>query len=377
MKKKLIFLCVLLMGGLLFPGMLVTAQNVQKYKKLTYHSAFTPSEGLVNRIEKVYWQEICLNGYWKFQPLPEGYEEGKCVVSILPIPQEDAWEKTLIKTPSPSNVNAFASCNQEGLDHRNYPSYSQAWEEVKMAWMKKCVVVPADWTGQRIKLYFEAAAAFTEVYVNKKKEGENFKYDPMGLWISSDGEDDGDGILLVTVGHYGDMNSMKHWREIGKFGRIGEYSMAYYGTPEQVSVYNGARAYKSQEGRMEGLANECYHLIVNQRLARASYSTVFNMAWYTLKLLLLGMKNQAETFSVIEDSVFLQNDKEEIPGVQPERIGSYCTTFNPEYDPNLLLYETWPIAKKVRLQINDKSCSMIIGTSSIARMEQLVSENRC
>lgn len=41
--------------------------------------------------------------------------------------------------------------------------------------------------------------------------------------------------------------------------------MAYYGTPEQVSKYNGERAYESQEGRMEGLANECYNLIANQR----------------------------------------------------------------------------------------------------------------
>ena len=58
---------------------------------------------------------------------------------------------------------------------------------------------------------------------------------------------------------------MKRWTEIGKPWGIGEHSMAYYGTPEQVAKYNGERAYESQEGRMEGLANECYNLIVNQR----------------------------------------------------------------------------------------------------------------
>lgn len=83
--------------------------------------------------------------------------------------------------------------------------------------------------------------------------------DPTRPWVSSDGEDDGDGILPVTVGHYGDMNSMKRWIEIGKPWGIGEHSMAYYGTPEQVAKYNGERAYESQLGRMEGLANECYH----------------------------------------------------------------------------------------------------------------------
>ena len=99
------------------------------------------------------------------------------------------------------------------------------------------------------------------------------QYDPTRPWISADGEDDGDGILPVTVGHYGDINSMKRWIEIGKPWGIGEHSMAYYGTPEQVAKYNGERAYESQEGRMEGLANECYNLIVNQRQMGASYST--------------------------------------------------------------------------------------------------------
>ena len=119
------------------------------------------------------------------------------------------------------------------------------------------------------------------------------QYDPTRPWISADGEDDGDGILPVTVGHYGDINSMKRWIEIGKPWGIGEHSMAYYGTPEQVAKYNGERAYESQEGRMEGLANECYNLIVNQRQMGASYSTVFNMAWYALKPLPLGKKDKS------------------------------------------------------------------------------------
>ncbi len=59
------------------------------------------------------------------------------------------------------------------------------------------------------------------------------QYDPTRPWISADGEDDGDGILPVTVGHYGDINSMKRWTEIGKPWGIGEHSMAYYGTPNR------------------------------------------------------------------------------------------------------------------------------------------------
>ena len=65
----------------------------------------------------------------------------------------------------------------------------------------------------------------------QKKAGEEWRDivhqdDPTRPGISADGEDDGDGILPVTVGHYGDINSMKRWIEIGKPWGIGEHSMA-------------------------------------------------------------------------------------------------------------------------------------------------------
>ena len=141
---------------------------------------------------------------------------------------------------------------------------------------------------------------------------------------------------------------MKRWIEIGKPWGIGEHSMAYYGTPEQVAKYNGERAYESQEGRMEGLANECYNLIVNQRQMGASYSTVFNMAWYALKPLPLGKKDKSKAPTVEADGVFFGDYKEGVPGVQPERVGPYCTTFNPGYDPTLPLYQEWPMYSALR-----------------------------
>ncbi|MDH6305648.1 hypothetical protein M2459_002115 [Parabacteroides sp. PF5-5] len=173
-------------------------------------------------------------------------------------------------------------------------------------------------------------------------------HDPTRPWISSDGEDDGDGILPVTVGHYGDINSMKEWINIGKPWGIGEHSMAYYGTPEQVSIYNGERAYESQEGRMEGLANESYDLIAEQRKMGASYSTVFNMAWYALKPLALGKKDITQAPDINKDGIFFAEYREGIPGVQPERMGPYSTTFNPGYDPTLPLYQEWPMFAALR-----------------------------
>jgi beta-galactosidase len=34
--------------------------------------------------------------------------------------------------------------------------------------------------------------------------------------------------------------------------------------------------------------------------------------------------------------------------VQPERLGPYCTTLNPGYDPSLPLYVTWPLFDAIR-----------------------------
>ncbi|KAA6301916.1 MAG: Beta-glucuronidase [Candidatus Ordinivivax streblomastigis] len=684
--EKLLFVIILLL--------LPLNHSFAQDGKLTYTHTFAPQEGFVNKIEKQFRQEICLNGLWEFQgmSLPEGYQADKGVAPELPKPQDGAWDKVKIKIPSPWNINAFATYNLEGPDHRNYPSYPKAWEGVKMAWMKKMVQIPSDWNNQRIRLHFEAVAGFAEVYVKGQKVAENFdiflpfeaditdivhagepveirvgvrnyslfddkstvgrriipagsmwgnliagiwqdvyllavpkinietvfikplvsknrlelditlanhsdkketitlsgdvkewinqagtdvnsapvpawelggkaleikavkialqanetitttlqipvenalklwspehpnlygltlnvaaknkidtKYerfgwrewsiqgakhclngqpyelkgdswhfmgvpqltrryawawftaikaangnavrphaqiyprfyldmaDEMGIcvlaetanwasdggpkldspifwenskehlkrmvlrdrnhasvfgwsisnenrpvilyvfkkpelmpfqeqawkdwreivatndptrpWISADGEDDGEGILPVTMGHYGDTGSMKQWVSIGKPWGVGEHSMAYYGTPQQVSKYNGERAYESQTGRMEGLANEVYHLIANQRELGASYVSVFNLAWYSLKPLPLGKKDLTTVPSLENDGIFFSEYKEGLPGIQPERIGPYSSTFNPGYDPNLPLYETWPMFDAIR-----------------------------
>lgn len=670
-----------------------TAQN---NKKLYYNFPFAPSEGFINRVEKEFRKEICLNGYWDIQPqsLPHNYTMGKGIAPELNMPDETNWSSSKIKIPSPWNINSFANRNLEGPDHRNYPSYPKEWEEARMAWMRKTVTIPANWSNQQIQLHFEAVSGYTEVYINKQKIAENFdiflpftinitdfakpgeqieilvgvrdqalfedkstigrrivpagsmwgyhirgiwqdvylialpqihiedifvkplvsknileldvtirnhstqkenislqgvinewlnkagndinsapvpawelgrealnitphkvtlngnavttttlqipvteglldywtpenpnlygltlsmnkkketidkkyerfgwrewtisgtkqylngkpielrgdswhfmgipqmtrryawawytsiknmnanavrphaqiyprfyldvademgicvlnetanwasdggpkldsekfwesskdhlkrfvlrdrnhasvfgwsisnenkpvilhvynrpdlmpnqkkawedwrnivmEYDPTRPWISSDGEDDGDGILPVTVGHYGDINSMKRWVEIGKPWGIGEHSMAYYGTPEQVAKYNGEEAYESQYGRMKGIANEVYHLLADQRNNGASYVSVFNMAWYGLKPLPLGKKDLTTKPSLTEDGIYFSDYKEGIPGVQPERIGSYCSTFNPGYDPSLPLYDPWPMYEAMR-----------------------------
>lgn len=71
--------------------------------KTVYSRAFAPNEGLVNRLEKPYRHEICLNGYWDFQKidLPKDYKYGAGRPPELSKPVDGKWDQTHIKIPSP------------------------------------------------------------------------------------------------------------------------------------------------------------------------------------------------------------------------------------------------------------------------------------
>ncbi len=168
------------------------------------------------------------------------------------------------------------------------------------------------------------------------------KNDPTRNWISGDGEDMRPTDLPTVIGHYGNESTMKKWSSEGKPWGVGETGMGYYGTPRQVSVVNGNRAYESQLGRMEGLAVEAYDLIGKQLEYKAVYASVFNIIWYGLRPLEFGLKDITRA-PVPEDGIFFPAFKEGIPGVQPERLGPYTSTINPGYDPNLPLYIPWPM----------------------------------
>jgi hypothetical protein len=166
--------------------------------------------------------------------------------------------------------------------------------------------------------------------------------DPSRDWISGDGEDMRPTDLPTVIGHYGDEGSMKKWSSEGKPWGVGETGMGYYGTPKQISVINGNRAYESQQGRMEGLATEAYDLIGKQQKYKPTYTSVFNIVWYGLKPLEFGL-NDTTRAPKPEDGIFFPNYKEGIPGVQPERLGPYTSTINPGYDRSLPLYKPWPM----------------------------------
>ena len=176
--------------------------------------------------------------------------------------------------------------------------------------------------------------------------------DPTRTWISGDGETQAETDLPTVIGHYGGERELKHWSSQGKPWGIGETGMGYYGTPAQIAKINGDRAYESQLGRMEGLAGEAFDLIKLQRDHDASYTSVFNLAWYGLKPLALGL-NDIKRKANQSDGIFFNEYIEGKPGYQPERLGPYTSTFNPGYDPTLPLYKPWPLLDAVKAAFSD------------------------
>lgn len=173
------------------------------------------------------------------------------------------------------------------------------------------------------------------------------KLDPSRPWISADGEDDGEGLFPAYVVHYGGEGAMDRGKKSGKPWGVGEAGNAYYGTPEQVAETNGDRAYESFLGRMEGVAADSYKILTMQRERNAVYQSVFNLVWYGLKPLSIGLKDTTKAPS-LNDGVFFTAYQADQPGVQPERLGPYSTTLNPGYDPALPLYQTWPLFDAIR-----------------------------
>lgn len=167
--------------------------------------------------------------------------------------------------------------------------------------------------------------------------------DPTRPWVSTDGDGDAYGIMPTYVGHYANPKDIV--RPDKPYGE-GETGGAYYATPRQAARFGGDRAYESQQGRMEGIAREAYGLISGQRAVGASYVSVFNLVWYGLQPLEIGLPDTTRP-PTLRDGIFFPAYRQGVPGVQPERLGPYCTTLNAGYDPSLPLDRTWPLADAI------------------------------
>ncbi len=174
------------------------------------------------------------------------------------------------------------------------------------------------------------------------------KEDPTRVWISADGEEDGNGQLPVSVIHYGDRSTMNRAIARNKPWGVGEAGPAYYGSPKQIAeMAKDPGAYLSFADRMRGVAKVSYASLKDQNDLDSGYRSVFNLVWYGLEPLALGLSDTTRP-PALTDGISFPPYVEGQPGVQPERLGPYCSTLNPGYDPRLPLYEAWPLFDAIK-----------------------------
>ncbi len=171
---------------------------------------FAPAEGWVRPPERPLRDEICLNGSWRFQPVPvpAGFKRGGGTPPALQAPRADGWDAIPIRIPSPWNVNTWGGGRDAGEgtgrpywpDSGYFPEYPAAWDRAEMGWLQRAFRVPERWDGRRIVLHFEAVAGECRVLVNGREAGANFdSYLPFDLDITSLVRRDADNELLVGV----------------------------------------------------------------------------------------------------------------------------------------------------------------------------------
>lgn len=172
------------------------------------------------------------------------------------------------------------------------------------------------------------------------------KLDPTRPWVSSDGDGDMNGRLPVYIAHYGTPRDWAYHARVDKPFAVGECTETYYSTPPMVAKLEGDRAYKNMKYYMQGLAIQAYQDAIAERKLCA-YGALWNLVWYGLKPLPLGLRDQ-KVPATLRNGIFFGRYVPHQPGMQPERLGPYCSTLNPGYDPRLPLFEPWSLWKAVQ-----------------------------
>ena len=191
-------------------SLLVLANSRAASGRVEFPRDFAATEGWVKPIERPFREELCLNGRWQFQPmpLPREWPRGTGSAPDLALPAADRWEATLIKIPSPWNVNTWGAARHvgEGTPHPYwpssvyFPSYPAHWDGVEMGWLRRSFRVPAAWGERRIILHFEAVGGDAQVFINGQKAGGHFdRFLPFELDVTALVQRDADNELLVGV----------------------------------------------------------------------------------------------------------------------------------------------------------------------------------
>lgn len=183
----------------------------------------------------------------------------------------------------------------------------------------------------------------------------SFKIDPTREWISCDGDEDLRGTLPVWSKHFGHGMSLDRLpAHMNKPLMVGESGGTYYARPAQLAEFNGDRAYASYAGRNEALAIDVYQNIVQMARPRLAYFSASELSWFGIEPLPIGYHDFTR-LPDRNDGVFFQPFEEGKPGMQPERLPAYCTTFNPGWDSSLPVYRPMAMFDAVKAALARKA----------------------
>jgi hypothetical protein len=160
---------------------------------------------------------LSLDGAWRF--LPDLADEGQARQAWKPAPNESPWRDVVV----PSVFEAGAP------EIKYYTG---------VGWYRRAFRLPADWSGRRIVLHFEAVNYRAKVWLNERFLGESHDgFLPFEFEIGPFARFDGDNLLTLAVDnrhHEGDLPGMHTgWRGFG-------------GILRSVSVYASAPLYLEQ-----------------------------------------------------------------------------------------------------------------------------------
>ncbi len=163
MQKIRLFLSLLLLGC---SSSFLSGQGVH------FGRDMAPAEGIVKPQEDGFREEICINGTWDFQVIsvPADWDVDKGKPPELALPDASNWEVAPIKIPSPWNVNSILHDKSGGgMDSRTFPSYPEHWNQAKMGWLRKKVVIPASWKDKEVFIHLKAVAGDCRILVNREE----------------------------------------------------------------------------------------------------------------------------------------------------------------------------------------------------------------
>ena len=184
------------------------------FAQQNFNHAFAPTDEFVKPQEKPFRSSLCLNGTWQFMPVEKAEKLPLEKIKNPDLPDNPTWDATPVKVPSPWNVNSFARGDGSGGDFVTYPSYPKKWEGIKAGWLRCTIPYHKEWKNKRLILHFDAVDGYTQVFINKRKVGENFEvFLPFEVDVTDDIKQNQDNEILIWVA------DAQLFNQPGKFGR--------------------------------------------------------------------------------------------------------------------------------------------------------------